>query len=131
MSAISQADDIYWQNEKELPDYYAAVDEGRSPITRGYVLTEDDLVRRETIMRLMCDLGLDYEAMSKSLGLDFESYFSSELESLGDLEAGGLLRMTDGGFEVLDLGRLFIRIIAMRFDAYLIAGEKGRYSKAI
>ena len=26
---------------------------------------------------------------------------------------------------VTDLGRLFIRIIAMRFDEYLIAGEKG------
>lgn len=131
MSAISQADDIYWQNRKELPDYYAAVGRGELPIARGYVLTGDDLVRRETIMRLMCDLSLDYSRMSERLGVDFEEYFAGELASLDDLEAAELLTKGDGGFEVTNLGRLFIRIIAMRFDAYQIAGEQARYSKAI
>jgi hypothetical protein len=42
-----------------------------------------------------------------------------------------LLVRRDGGLDVTNLGRLFIRIIAMRFDAYQIAGEKARYSKAI
>lgn len=131
MSAISQADDVYWQNEKDLPAYYAALDEGRMPIARGYILTEDDLIRRRTIMRLMCDLGLDYAVMSTMLGVDFEDYFSRELASLADLESGGLLRRTPSGVVVTEVGQLFIRIIAMRFDAYLIAGKEGRYSKAI
>ena len=29
MSAISQIPDAYWQNEKELPKYYAALDAGQ------------------------------------------------------------------------------------------------------
>ncbi len=55
MSAISQIPDAYWQNEKELPSYFAALDAGRAPLTRGYLLTDEDKIRRETIMRVMCD----------------------------------------------------------------------------
>ena len=64
MSGVSQVPDAYWQNEKELPKYQAAVDEGKVPLQRAYFLTEEDTIRRETIMRLMCDLSLDYRAMS-------------------------------------------------------------------
>ncbi len=131
MSSISQADDIYWQNEKELPDYYRAIDGGGLPISKGYVLTEEDLIRRQTIMRLMCDLGVDYAGMSERLGLDFKEHFASEIASLDDLEEGGLLQRYDDRIEVTELGQLFIRIVAMRFDEYLMAGRKEQYSKAI
>ena len=61
MSSISQAEGFYWQNHKDLPDYYAALDAGKLPLHRGYIMTDEDKLRRTTIMRLMCDLGLDYE----------------------------------------------------------------------
>src|SRR5882762_5564463 len=64
MSAISQIPDAYWQNEKELPKYYSALDKGKAPLARGYLLSEEDKIRRDTIMRVMCDLSLDYAAMS-------------------------------------------------------------------
>jgi oxygen-independent coproporphyrinogen-3 oxidase len=114
-----------------LPDYYADLDQGRHPIARGYLLTEDDKQRRETIMRLMCDLGLDYAAMSQRLGLDFERHFERELSSLADLEADGLVEKTSAGLNVTDLGRLLIRNIAMLFDAYLPAEKERRFSKTI
>src|SRR3954467_2852777 len=60
MSAISQIPDAYWQNEKELPKYYGAVDEGRVSMSRGYILTDEDKIRRDLIMRVMCDMSLDY-----------------------------------------------------------------------
>jgi oxygen-independent coproporphyrinogen III oxidase len=55
MSAISQADGVYWQNIKDLPGYYKALDSGWEPFAKGYVLSSDDKIRRHTIMRLMCD----------------------------------------------------------------------------
>ncbi len=132
MSSISQADDAYWQNEKELPRYIEEIDASHLPVIKGYILTKDDEIRRKVIMRLMCDLGIDYVAMSKLLGLDFPEYFASELESLADLEADGLLIKTANGITVTDVGRLLIRVIAMRFDAYMKAKEsEGRYSKVI
>lgn len=131
MSSISQTGDAYWQNEKELPAYYAAVDAGHVPISKGYILTGDDKVRRQVIMRLMCDMSLDFEKISKTLEIDFEKYFAPELESLGDLEADGLLRRTDFGWDVTELGRLLIRNIAVRFDAYFAREKEQRFSKSI
>ena len=131
MSSISQANGAYWQNHKELPDYYAALDAGHAPIAKGYVLTQDDAIRREVIMRLMCDMGLDFTAMSEALGLDFRQYFAHELESMGDLEADGLLRLDGAGLAVTDLGRLLIRNIAVRFDAYHAGRTELRFSKSI
>ena len=131
MSAISQADGVYWQNIKELPGYYGALDSGHAPFAKGYVLSDADKIRRHTIMRLMCDMSLDYTALSDDLGIDFPRYFKTELDSMTDLEADGLLRREAGGLVVNDTGRLFIRNVAMRFDKYLPATKERRFSKTI
>lgn len=131
MSSISQSADTYWQNLKDLPAWYAAVDAGRMPYARGYVLTADDLVRRDTIMQIMCNLVLDFEAMSARLGIRFAEYFAKELASLDDLVADGLLERTPGGLRVTELGRLLVRIIAMRFDVYLPKPTERRHAMTI
>lgn len=131
MSSISQSTDLYWQNLKDLPEYYLHLDQGRHPIAKGFFLSHDDQVRRTTIMRLMCDLALDYPAMSRLLDLDFTEYFAAELESLGDLEADGLLHRQSHNLAVTDTGRLFIRNIAMRFDAHLQRETDRRYSSTV
>jgi oxygen-independent coproporphyrinogen-3 oxidase len=131
MSAISQTENAYWQNIKEVPVYYAALDAGKAPVARGYIVTEEDKIRRTTIMRLMCDLGIDYQHMSQLLGLNFEQHFAREIESLGDLEADNLLKRSPLGIEVTTTGRLFIRNIAMRFDEYLPKEGERRFSKTV
>jgi oxygen-independent coproporphyrinogen-3 oxidase len=131
MSAISQADGFYWQNIKDLPGYYASLDQGKLPLAKGYILTADDRIRQQTIMRLMCDLELDYAAMSKRLGLDFAQYFASELDSLNEMEADGLVLKTPAALVVTDRGRLFIRNIAMCFDFYASSRKETRFSKTV
>ena len=131
MSAISQADGVYWQNIKELPGYYEALDSGWEPFAKGYVMSTDDKIRRHTIMRLMCDMSLDYAALSQDLNIDFASYFQRELESMSDLEADGLLMRDARGLQVNNAGRLLIRNVAMRFDSYLPAAKDRRFSKTI
>jgi oxygen-independent coproporphyrinogen-3 oxidase len=51
MSSISQADGTYWQNEKDLEKYYQALDEGRLPVARGYLLSPEDKVPRIILRR--------------------------------------------------------------------------------
>src|SRR5215469_16645857 len=131
MSSISQTPDVYWQNEKELPSYYAALDGGKVPLKRGYVVTGEDKIRRDTIMRVMCDLGLDYAAMSQRLGIDFASHFEREIESLAGFEADGLVNRSENGLEVTDTGRLFIRNIAMCFDNTLAPMGERKHSRTI
>jgi len=94
-------------------------------------MTEEDKIRRETIMRLMCDLALDYAAMSRRLSIDFPRHFARELDSLADLEADGLVHRNARGIEVTDVGRLFIRNIAMRFDATLLPENERRFSQTV
>lgn len=131
MSSISQTEDFYWQNQKELKAYYESLDRGELPLHRGYVLTAEDKIRRTTIMRLMCDLGLDYANMSRLLSLNFQEHFANELESLDDMEGDGLLVKTPAELIVTDLGRLLIRNIAMRFDAYAPMRKENRFSRTI
>jgi len=130
MSSISQTADSYRQNRKELPDYCAGLDAGRLPLERGLILTEEDRLRRQVIMRIMCDRRIDYAALSRRLGIDFRSRFAREIESLADLEADGLLQRSAEGMVVSGIGALLIRIIAMRFDAYLESGPR-RFSKTV
>lgn len=131
MSAISQIPDAYWQNEKELPSYFAALDGDRAPFSRGYVLTNEDKIRRETIMRVMCDLSLDYAAMSQFLGIDFARHFAIELTALAPFESDGLVRRSAHGVEITDTGRLFIRNIAMCFDNTLAPDGERRHSRTV
>lgn len=130
MSSISQTGDSYRQNIKELPEYRAALDAGRLPLERGVILSDEDRARRQVIMRIMCDRRLDYADMARRLGVDFKMKFAREIESLDALEADGLLQRSERGFVVTGVGALLIRVIAMRFDAYLDQGPR-RFSKTV
>lgn len=130
MSSISQSSRTYRQNVKGLESYYERLDEGRFPIERGYILNEDDRVRREVIMRVMCDMSLDYRQLGKALGIDFRNYFKAELASLELLQEDGLLELDDEGMKVSARGRFLIRNIALVFDAHLKDGAQN-YSKSV
>lgn len=131
MSSISQIPGAYWQNEKDLAKYSAAVQAGSIPMVRGYVLSGEDRIRRETIMRVMCDFSLDYEWMSKKLGIRFEDHFAAEIAALDPFEQDGLVRRASGGMEVTQTGRLFIRNIAMCFDNTLAPVGERKHSRTI
>jgi len=131
MSSISQIPDAYWQNEKELPKWQEVVDAGRVPLQRAYFVTDEDKIRRETIMRVMCDLSLGYAAMSQKLGINFEQHFEKELAALAPFEADKLVKRSATGLEVTDTGRLFIRNIAMCFDNTLAPVGERKHSRTI
>jgi oxygen-independent coproporphyrinogen-3 oxidase len=133
MTSISQTPEIYWQNEKDLNRYCARLDAGELPVANGYALSADDQLRRETIMRLMCDMKLDYPAMSHNLGIDFANYFEHEISSLANLERDGLIQSSGSGMSVTASGRLLIRNIAMCFDPHVGANRsrEGVYSRTI
>ncbi len=130
ISAISQSRKSYRQNFKDLETYYAYIDEGKRPVERGYLLTKDDQVRRCVIMRLMCDMELDFEKMGADLDLDFKSYFASEIVRLQRLADDELIEIDNHSFKVTDIGRILIRNVASVFDSTSKPGNNG-YSKAI
>lgn len=130
LSSISQTTGSYRQNIKTLDDYNLALMANRLPMERGYLLTADDLLRRDVITRLMCDLRLDFDAIGQRHGIRFAETFAPVIEAMDELEADGLITRTTQGISVTNTGRFFIRNIAMHFDATVKSGEN-RYSKTV
>jgi len=126
MSSISHFQTIYAQNEKELPAYYGALDEGRLATRVGYRMTDDDRLRKTVIMRLMCDLELDLNAVERQFGISFLSYFETSMASLEEFVHDGLVTVDPGVIRIIGAGRLLLRNIAMCFDAYLDTMGKNR-----
>ncbi|HPR65047.1 MAG TPA: oxygen-independent coproporphyrinogen III oxidase [Thermoanaerobaculia bacterium] len=131
VSSISMVGNTYAQNEKELESYQRRIEETGLAVFRGVELTDDDVMRRDLITRLMCHFVLKFDEIEDDYGLDFESTFAPELEDLKPLEADGLIALTDREIRVRPLGRLLVRNIAMPFDAYLRAGSTHKFSRTV
>jgi oxygen-independent coproporphyrinogen-3 oxidase len=130
LSAIGTVHGSFYQNEKELPRYDAALDAGRLPIARGLEPDAEDRLRREVIMRLICAFELDYAVIERRFGIDFAAHFAAELASLAPMADDGLLEIGARGVVITPKGRFLIRNICMVFDRYAhVAGV--RYSKTV
>ncbi len=131
MSAISQIGSCYAQNEKSLPEYYARLEAGRLPTARGIQLSDDDLLRRDVIMSLICHMRIDFCDIERRYGIRFAHYFTSEIRTLGRMVNEGLVKIGNTGIVITDLGRMLIRNICMVFDRYQQAGAPARGSRTI
>ncbi|MBV9240860.1 MAG: oxygen-independent coproporphyrinogen III oxidase, partial [Acidobacteria bacterium] len=133
VSAISQFENIYAQNEKEIRKYFARIDAARAATHVGYRMTADDHIRKETIMELMCNLEIDKRRIEREFNIEFDKYFAADIPKLDPFIADGLLEETDSYIRVLGSGILIIRNIAMCFDAYLeqMMREKPVFSKTV
>jgi oxygen-independent coproporphyrinogen-3 oxidase len=131
VSSISQTNDVYMQNEKNLKRYQQRVAATGFAVERGLRLSHDDQIRRDAITRIMCDLELSFAAFEAQWGLAFKPYFADALNDLQPLADDGLVQLHGDKITVTPMGRLFLRNIAMCFDAYLKQESSGqpRYSR--
>jgi oxygen-independent coproporphyrinogen-3 oxidase len=131
LTSISMLDDAYIQNQKTLKSYYNALDNNHFPIEKGVTLSPIDIIRRDAIVELMCNFGLDKRSFGTKHNLDFDTYFNSELAALQTLEQDGLIRLYRDRLEVTPVGRLLIRNIAVVFDTYFQHNVEQKFSKSI
>jgi oxygen-independent coproporphyrinogen-3 oxidase len=132
VSAIGQMGDCYTQNAKTLPEYYEALGQGRLPVVRGLVLDDDDTLRRELVMALMCQGKLDYRAIEREHGVRMQEDFAPELAQLDALAEQGLVVCSEQGVEITRTGWFFVRAVAMVFDRYLRkATDRERFSRIV
>lgn len=115
LTAIGFIENTYLQNFKELETYQDAIAQNRLPIHRGYILKEEDIIRREAIQSWMCHFELDKQRYG-------------HLANVNPLKEEGLIVETEDKFIATPTGRLFIRNVASVFDAYL---NKGQFSRAV
>ncbi len=119
VSAISQIGRAFAQNYRDTGHYYERIDAGGLATMRGMWLSDDDVLRSAVIERLLCHCVLHTLEIEAEFGIDFAETFADSLEDLRAFERDGMVRISDDRIEVTPLGRLFIRNLAMPFDAYL------------
>lgn len=130
-TSIGQVGHSFAQNQKSLEEYYAAIDNNDLALFRGYKLNDDDVLRREVISELICHFDLEKAQIEKHYNIDFDKYFSAELEDLKGFVEDDLVSLSADRIVVEPKGKLLIRNICMVFDYYLRQGSKQRFSKVI
>ncbi|MFD1624057.1 oxygen-independent coproporphyrinogen III oxidase [Azospirillum griseum] len=128
-SSIGALPQGYVQNAVPFDQYASAVEAGRLPTAKGIALTDDDRMRRDLIMRLMCDLSVDVGAIAQAHGHDV-GLFDADLADLADLVADGVATIDGRRVHVPESARPLMRIVAARFDTHLASGA-GRHSRAV
>jgi oxygen-independent coproporphyrinogen-3 oxidase len=132
ITGISQFGRIYSQNVKTEKEYYSSLDKGELPLFKGYKLNDDDVLRREVIMKIMCDFELDFRFIENKFNIDFEDYFKWGLNNLKEMIDDDLVEIKDKKLIVKNTGRLLIRNVAMNFDGYIERKEDNtRYSRTV
>lgn len=122
VSAIGQLGNVMMQNPKELRRYYEKLDTSACEdlISEcGYVSNSDDNYRALLIRELMCHYEINFTYLNKTLEEDIKIYFERELKQLDSFVNDGILAIDHNGYKVTEIGKFFIRNIAMIFDRYL------------
>ncbi|MGE4170102.1 MAG: oxygen-independent coproporphyrinogen III oxidase [Candidatus Margulisiibacteriota bacterium] len=132
VTSIGFLENTFIQNTRDLTTYYATLDQGQLPISRGLALSPDDQQRQWVIAQLMCHFRLIKAEFNTRFAADFDTLFATEQAHLATCEQDGLLTQTPEGIHITDLGKLFIRNVCMGFDAYFQAAQtKRRFSKTV
>jgi len=129
VSAISDLGNAFAQNEKNLHDYYASVNNGTLPVKRGYFLNQEDIAFRQYIKDISCKGTTVFHREHLPV---LEEFCFPVLKQLA---ADGLIEYDNKQVELTPEGHYFIRNICSAFDLYLQRDQfllkKQIFSKAI
>jgi oxygen-independent coproporphyrinogen-3 oxidase len=129
VSSISDVGAAFAQNEKTLHNYYQKILENELAVTKGYLMSEEDIHFRNYILNISC---LGYTVINP---LDLPTLREFSFPELNDLSKDGLVEWNEQEVRVTDMGRNFIRNICKAFDLHLLRkefqNENPVFSKAI
>jgi len=128
-SAIGSLPQGYVQNAVPLPEYRDAIRSGRLATGRGVEIGDEDRLRRAVIEQLMCQDGVDLDALCRRFAWPVER-LRPELEALARFAADGLVRIEGHAVRIEPAGRPLVRAVCAVFDRYLAPGQS-RHSRAI
>ena len=114
-SAIGRLPQGYVQNEVQIKAYSQSIAAGRPATVKGYALTADDRLRADIIERIMCDFGVDLDAICARHG----SAAQATLESaprLAELISHLLIELDGAQLSVADQSRFLVRSVAAAFE---------------
>jgi len=112
------SDEYYCQNFYEQELYTASLDKGMFPVFRGYMLSQEDIMRRDIIQQLRSYYHLDFADLGKKYNINFVEYFSGELKVLQEFMQDGIVTLTPEELKISEVGKHFCNIVCRVFDGY-------------
>lgn len=119
VTAISQLEEGYSQNIKDIDEYISLTDKGVLPVERGYKLTAGQKLAKTVITDLMCNKRISFPGTAAACDVDEDTLRRAvriDGKVLGDLQDDGLITFTDNEIRVTGDGSFFIRNIAAALD---------------
>lgn len=133
ISGISQLDDAYAQNTKNIKSYTKIVNKGQLATKKGYKINEKQKIIREVINQIMCNKYINWQNLAKRLHKTPELLKNTvkyNPKILEELQHDELIIFNDNMLKITTQGDRFIRNIAAVFDTELQT-SKHKYSKTV
>jgi len=114
VSAISDSWYGFAQNVKGVEEYQNLIKNNISPIYRGHILTNQDLVIRKHILNLMCNFKTTWFKQD-----DFFDELPQVMLALREMQSDGLVELDTNFLRITQKGKAFVRNVCMAFDLRL------------
>lgn len=118
-SGISQLHGCFAQNIKQYDKYIEAIESGKLAIERGYLLTKEDIIIRDTINEIMCNGVLHFDEMAAKFNCSVEEFMritKFEVSKITSLINDKLVEINGNTLRVTPEGMLIVRNVAVAFD---------------
>jgi oxygen-independent coproporphyrinogen-3 oxidase len=127
-SSISDVGIAFAQNHKTPETYIKTLQQGILPVTKGYILSVEDLIIRQHILNIMCKHETSWLKPQMQCKALFDGLFR-----LAELKKDGLIDLMYYKLKVTEEGKPFIRNICMALDAKLneLKPDKKIFSLAV
>ncbi|MBQ3312939.1 MAG: oxygen-independent coproporphyrinogen III oxidase [Prevotella sp.] len=133
VTAISQLDDGYAQNGRNISEYIDTINNGRLYIQRGYRLTEQEKMVREVVETLMCNYSLRWSDVASRMGVSVDEIRKAcqyDETVIGQMATDGLIIFDADQIIMNSDGRPFVRSVAAALDPLMKNTDK-QFSRPI
>ncbi len=133
VSGISQMENAYVQNTKDLNRYTNMVNSGHFPVEKYYIVNEDEKLIRNIIENIMCNMEVSIEEIAGRYHKTIDEIYQItqvDIEALKQYEKEGFLNFKNDLLKLTPKGQFFMRIIASAFDPNMKKNKKS-FSKAL
>ena len=94
ITSIGTVGRSFAQNVKTMDEYTQRIDNDQLAVFRGVEIDDDDIIRRQVIMQLICHFKLNMTTFATDNNIDFNSYFADELKRLQTMRDDGLIKLS-------------------------------------
>ena len=116
LGAITEVGAVCEQHYADAADYHHALSRGRLPVASGLVLSDEDLLRRDVVVRLLARSRVDYRVLEERYRISFDHFFARERVTLEAMAADGLLKLESDALVVTPEGRFVLPAICTVFE---------------